>query len=209
MTCLQNLAQGVENWQAGSFGAQPSATWQQLLQIPRFLLSRHCVGRSVSGLMLEALLARPAMAASWSALPELTAPPGFAVETLRPRSARIRAAVPSVSFAFASSIFTPSDLSDSMAALGVLTGWPIAFVTFTAKSPTVTVDFWALLAAANAATVTTALTVRTSKDFLIMWAPPQMDTGSISPLYVSLQARLAVHECRFGKSAPKSTAKQF
>src|SRR5882672_3528448 len=189
MTCLQNLAQPEAKSHRAGLGAQPKAALQQSWQLPRFLLSRHCVGKSESGLMLEALLARPATAASWSAFPEVTAPPGFSVETLRPRSARIRAAVPSVNLAFASSIFTPSDLSDWMASLGVLTGWPIAFVTFTAKSPTVTVDFWALLAAANAATVTTAVTVRTSKDFLIiMWAPPSDGYGVDSLLYHSRHA---------------------
>jgi len=57
-----------------------------------------------------------------------------------------------------------------MAALGVLSGWPIAFVTFTAKSPTVTVDFGRCRRRERGHGHNGA-DVRTSKDFLIMWAP--------------------------------------
>ena len=53
---MQNLEQAEAKSHSAGLGAQPKAALQQSWQLPRFFTSRHWVGRSVSGLMLEALL---------------------------------------------------------------------------------------------------------------------------------------------------------
>ncbi len=93
-------------------------------------------------------------------------------------------AIPSVRLEFSSPILTPRDLSELTAARGLAAGWPRAFVTRTAKSPTVTVDFCALPVAANVPAIRAVLIARTTKDFLIIGLPSPSSGCRVGLLWI-------------------------